>query len=46
MEHLLSTIIDISAQTKQSFDSTMDGDQIKMQVNNERLMVLKKLESQ
>ena len=46
MEHLLSTIIDISGQTKQSFDSTMDGDQIKMQVNNERLMVLKKLESQ
>ncbi|MDA7842437.1 multifunctional CCA tRNA nucleotidyl transferase/2'3'-cyclic phosphodiesterase/2'nucleotidase/phosphatase [Methylophilaceae bacterium] len=46
MEHLLSTIIDISAQTKQSFDSTMDGDQIKMQVNNERLMILKKLESQ
>ena len=46
MEHLLNTIIDISGQTKQSFDSTMDGDQIKMQVNNERLMVLKKLESQ
>ena len=46
MTHLLNTIIDISGQTKQSFDSTMDGDQIKMQVNNERLMVLKKLESQ
>ena len=46
MEHLLSTIIDISAQTKQSFDSTMDGDQIKIQIYNERLMILKKLESQ
>ena len=46
MEHLLNTIIDISGQTKQSFDSTMDGDQIKMQIYNERLMILKKLESQ
>ena len=46
MEHLLSTIIDISGRTKQSFDSTMDGDQIKMQIYNERLMILKKLESQ
>ena len=46
MEHLLNTIIDISGQTKQSFDSTMDGDQIKIQIYNERLMILKKLESQ
>jgi tRNA nucleotidyltransferase (CCA-adding enzyme) len=46
MEHLLNTIIDISGRTKQSFDSTMDGDQIKMQIYNERLMMLKKLESQ
>ena len=46
LEHLLNTIIDIYGRTKQSFDSTMDGEQIKMQIYNERLMILKKLESQ
>ena len=46
IEYLLNTIINLSSQTKQSFDSTMDGDQIKMQIYNERLMMLKKLESQ
>ena len=46
IEYLLNTIINLSSQTKQSFDSTMDGDQIKMQIYNERLMILKKLESQ
>ena len=46
MTHLLNTIIDISGQTKQSFDSTMDGDQIKMKIYNERLMIINKLDSQ
>ena len=46
MTHLLNTIINISGQTKHSFDSTMDSDQIKMQIYNERLIILKKLESQ
>ena len=45
MTHLLNTIIDLSAKKKQSFDSTMDGDQIKMQIYNERLMILERLES-
>ena len=44
--HLLNTIINISGQTKKSFDSAMDGDQIKMQIYNERLMLLQKLEGQ
>jgi len=42
---LLNTIMDLSAKKKQSFDSTMDGDQIKMQIYNERLMILERLES-
>jgi len=42
---LLNTIIDLSAKKKQSFDSTMDGDQIKKQIYNERLMILERLES-
>ena len=45
MTDLLTTIIDLSAKKKQSFDSTMDGDQIKMQIYNERLMILERLES-
>ena len=45
MTSLLNTIIDLSAKKKQSFDSTMDGDQIKMQIYNERLMILERLES-
>jgi tRNA nucleotidyltransferase (CCA-adding enzyme) len=45
MTDLLTTIIDLSAKKKQSFDSTMDGDQIKMQVYNERLLILERLES-
>lgn len=45
MTDLLNTIIDLSAKKKQSFDSTMDGDQIKMQIYNERLMILERLES-
>ena len=32
MTDLLNTIIDLSVKKKQSFDSTMDGDQIKMQI--------------
>mgnify|MGYP000657426613 FL=1 len=46
MTHLLNTIIDLSGKTKQSFDSTMDGDQIKMKIYNERLMILEILEGQ
>ena len=42
---LFNKIIDLSAKKKQLFDSTMDGDQIKMQVYNERLMILERLES-
>ena len=45
MTDLLNTIIDLSAKKKQSFDSIMDGDQIKMQIYNERLMILERLES-
>jgi len=45
MTDLLNTIIDLSAKKKQSFDTTMDGDQIKMQIYNERLMILERLES-
>jgi tRNA nucleotidyltransferase/poly(A) polymerase len=45
MTDLLNTIIDLSAKNKQSFDSTMDGDQIKLQIYNERLMILERLES-
>ncbi|QZP17511.1 multifunctional CCA tRNA nucleotidyl transferase/2'3'-cyclic phosphodiesterase/2'nucleotidase/phosphatase [Methylophilales bacterium] len=45
MTDLLNTIIDLSAKKKQLFDSTMDGDQIKMQIYNERLMILERLES-
>ena len=45
MTDLLNTIIDLSAKKKQSFDSTMDGDQIKMQIYNERLLILERLES-
>jgi hypothetical protein len=45
MTDLLNKIIDLSAKKKQSFDSTMDGDQIKMQIYNERLMILERLES-
>jgi len=44
MTDLLNTIIDLSAKKKQSFDSIMDGDQIKMQIYNERLMILERLE--
>jgi hypothetical protein len=44
MTDLLNTIIDLSAKKKKSFDSTMDGDQIKMQIYNERLMILERLE--
>ena len=44
MTDLLNTIIDLSAKKKQSFDSTMDGDQIKMQIYNERLVILERLE--
>ena len=46
MTDLLNTIIDLSAKKKQSFDSTMGGDQIKMQIYNERLMILQRLEGQ
>ena len=45
MTDLLNAIIDLSAKKKQSFDSTMGGDQIKMQIYNERLMILERLES-
>ena len=45
MTDLLNKIIDLSAKKKQSFDSTMGGDQIKMQIYNERLMILERLES-
>jgi tRNA nucleotidyltransferase (CCA-adding enzyme) len=45
MTDLLNTIIDLSAKKKQSFDLTMDGDQIKMQIYNERLMILERLDS-
>ena len=45
MTDLLNTIIELSAKKKQSFDSTMDGDQIKIQIYNERLMILKRLVS-
>ena len=45
MKDLLNTIMDLSAKKKQSFDSTMDGDQIKMQIYNERLTILERLES-
>ncbi|MDC0542097.1 multifunctional CCA tRNA nucleotidyl transferase/2'3'-cyclic phosphodiesterase/2'nucleotidase/phosphatase [Methylophilaceae bacterium] len=44
MTDLLNTIIELSAKKKQSFDSTMDGDQIKMQIYTERLMILERLE--
>jgi tRNA nucleotidyltransferase (CCA-adding enzyme) len=44
MKDLFNTIIDLSAKKKQSFESTMDGDQIKMQIYNERLMILERLE--
>ncbi len=46
MTDLLNTIIDLSAKKKQSFDSTMGGNQIKMQIYNERLMILQRLEGQ
>ena len=45
MTDLLNTITNLSAEKKQSFDSTMDGDQIKMQIYNERLVILERLES-
>ena len=45
MTDLLNIIIDLSAKKKQSFESTMDGDQIKMQIYNERLTILERLES-
>jgi len=45
MTDLLNAIIDLSAKNKQSFESTMDGDQIKLQIYNERLMILERLES-
>ena len=44
MKDLLNTIIDLLAKKKQTFDITMDGDQIKMQIYNERLMILERLE--
>ncbi len=44
MTDLLNTIIDLSAKKKESFDSTMDGNQIKMQIYTERLMILERLE--
>ncbi|MDA8869215.1 multifunctional CCA tRNA nucleotidyl transferase/2'3'-cyclic phosphodiesterase/2'nucleotidase/phosphatase [Methylophilaceae bacterium] len=44
MTDLLNTIIDLSAKKKKSFDSTMDGDQIKMQIYNQRLMIFEGLE--
>ena len=45
MTDLLNKIIDLSAKKKQSLDSTMDGDKRKMQIYNERLMILERLES-
>jgi tRNA nucleotidyltransferase (CCA-adding enzyme) len=45
MKDLLNTIIDLLAKKKQTFDITMDGDQIKMQIYNERLRILERLES-
>ena len=45
MKDLLNTIIDLLAKKKQTFDITMDGDQIKMQIYNERLTILERLES-
>ena len=44
MKDLLNTIIDLLAKKKQTFDITMDGDQIKMQIYNERLTILERLE--
>ena len=44
--HLLNTIIDASRQTRKSFEPAMDGDEIKKQIYNERLIILEKLESQ
>jgi tRNA nucleotidyltransferase (CCA-adding enzyme) len=45
MKDLLNTIIDLLAKKKQTFGITMDGDQIKMQIYNERLTILERLES-
>ena len=45
MKDLLNTIIDLLSKKKQTFDITMDGDQIKMQIYNERLTILERLES-
>ena len=45
MTDLLNKIFELSAKKKQSFDSTMDSDQIKMQIYNERLIIIDRLES-
>ena len=43
---LLEAIIELSTKEKKSFDSVMNGDQIKKQIYEDRLLILKKLEAE
>ena len=43
---LLQAIIELSTKEKKSFESVMNGDQIKKQIYEDRLLILKKLEAE
>ena len=43
---LLEAIIELSTKEKKSFESVMNGDQIKKQIYEDRLLILKKLEAE
>ena len=43
---LLKAIIELSTKEKKSFESVMNGDQIKKQIYEDRLLILKKLEAE
>ena len=43
---LLEAIIELSTKEKKSFESVMNGDQIKKQIYEDRLLILKKLDAE
>ena len=43
---LLEAIIELSNKEKKSFESVMNGDQIKKQIYEDRLLILKKLDAE
>jgi len=43
---LLEAMIELSNKEKKSFESVMNGDQIKKQIYEDRLLILKKLEAE